>query len=125
MKNGKHVILCIDDDPNFLESITSVLEEAGYLLETASSAEEALKRYDSVRPDMVLLDIMMEEIDTGLNLVKEIKALGDPSPICLLSGLGQELQRNVDQSSLGVVGTLQKPVPPDTLLNVIKSHLKT
>lgn len=38
MQDGKHVILCIDDDPNFVESTASVLEEAGYVLETASSA---------------------------------------------------------------------------------------
>lgn len=124
MKDGKYAILCIDDDPTFLESTTAVLEGAGYLLETASSAEEGLNRYRTDKPDMVIVDIMMEEIDSGLSLVKEIRALGDPPPIYLLSGVGRELQKTVDDATIGVTGTLQKPVAPDTLLSIVKSNLK-
>lgn len=67
---------------------------------------------------------MMEEIDAGLGLVKEIRSLGNPPPIYLLSGVGAELQRSVDRSSLGVAGVLQKPIAPDSLLGMVKATLK-
>ena len=123
MKDGKHVILCIDDDPTFLESTASVLEGAGYHLETAESAEEGLGLYRGDRPDMVIVDLMMEEVDAGLNMVRAIKDLGDPPPIYLLTGVGKELQQNVDPASLGIVGVLQKPVAPDSLLAMVRAKL--
>ena len=124
MRDGQHAILCIDDDPDFLESTALLLKGAGFLLETAFSAEEGLKRYRSAKPDLVILDLMMEKVDAGLDLVNEIRALGDPPPIYLLSGVGNELHRYVDQSSLGVAGVLQKPIAPDSLLKIIEANLK-
>ena len=123
MKDDKHVILCIDDDPSFLESTASVLEGAGYLLKTASSAEDGLAIYRSERPDMLIVDLMMEEIDAGLSLVREIKELGDPPPIYLLSGVGKDLQSRVDPAAIGIVGVLQKPVAPDSLLAMVRAKL--
>jgi CheY-like chemotaxis protein len=125
MRDGKHVILCIDDDPEFLESTASLLEGAGYLLETATSAAEGLERYRGSSPDMVLVDLMMEEIDAGLTLVGQITELGDPPPIYVLSGVGKEVQRHVDQASLGVNGVLQKPISPDSLLGLLDANLRS
>ncbi len=123
MKDNKYVILCVDDDPEFLASMVSVLEAAGYLLETASTAEEGLNRYRSANPDLVILDLMMEDIDSGMVFVKKIKALGETTPIYLLSGVGNELHSEVDYSSLGLSGVLQKPIAPNELVTLIKERL--
>ena len=85
MREGKHVILCIDDDPDFLETIGLILESAGYIVETAPTAEEGLAIYDEIQPDAVLLDMMMEEVDAGTGFVKDLKAKGPTPPIFLLS----------------------------------------
>ena len=76
MKDGKHVILCVDDDQDFLDSMRTIIESAGYIMEMASSAEQGLKKYKEVKPDIILVDLMMEEIDSGVTFVKDIKALG-------------------------------------------------
>ena len=63
MKNGKYLILCVDDDNDILEALRLRLEKAGYLTATALSAEEGLKRFKETQPDLIIADLMMEEID--------------------------------------------------------------
>lgn len=125
MKNGKHVILCIDDDQDFLESLKMIIEGADYEFEEAGSAEQGLKRLKESRPDLIIVDLMMEEVDAGVNFVKEVKArMGDVPPIYMLSSVGDNLSLSVDYSSLGLSGVLQKPVNPDRLLSTLKAKLK-
>ena len=76
MQDGKHVILCVDDDADILEAARLILESNGFAFAGASSAEEALKLYDQVTPDILLVDLMMEEVDAGTSLVKELKLKG-------------------------------------------------
>jgi len=123
MKNGKHVILCVDDDKDFLDSLRLILEGNGYLMEQAGSAEEGLRAYQDVRPDLVFVDLMMEEIDAGTNFVKEVKALGPTPPVYMLSSVGDDLNLNVDYSALGLSGVLQKPIHPNTLIATLKARL--
>ncbi|MCK7489195.1 MAG: response regulator [Anaerotruncus sp.] len=81
MKDGKHVILCVDDDPDILESLKVVLEANGYaMVDGAARAEEGCERYKAERPDLVIVDLMMEEVDAGAGFVKELKAPGQPRP---------------------------------------------
>ena len=123
MKQAKHVILCIDDDQDFIDSVRTILEGEGYAMESANSAEEGLLLYKKARPDMVLVDLMMEEVDAGTIFVKEAKALGNPPPIFMLSSVGDNLHLNVDYSALGLAGVLQKPVNPRILLSTLKAKL--
>jgi len=124
MKDGKYVILCVDDDADLLESLRLVLEGSGYLMESARSAEDGLRRYREVQPDLVLVDLMMEEIDAGANLVKELRALGKTPPVYMLSSVGDGLSSNTDYSALGLAGVLQKPVNPNVLKATLKARLK-
>jgi len=124
MKSGKHVILCIDDDATFRGLLRRILEGEGYAVAEAATAEDGLKQYRQVQPDLVIVDLMMEEIDSGVSFVKEIKALGAKIPIYMLSGVGDTLNINVDYSKLGLTGVLQKPVEPRTLLATMAAKLK-
>jgi two-component system, OmpR family, alkaline phosphatase synthesis response regulator PhoP len=63
MKEGKHVILYVDDDRDFLDSTKLVLESKGFIVETAESAEEGLKAFKRCKPDLIIADLMMEEVD--------------------------------------------------------------
>ena len=123
MKDGKHVILCIDDDQDFLDALSLVLESGDYVIQTAGSAEEGLHSYKAERPDMVLVDLMMEEVDAGVAFVKDIQALGDPPPVMMLSSVGDDLNLSTDYSEIGLGGVLQKPIEPKTLLSTIKAKL--
>lgn len=124
MKNGKPVILCIDDDKDLLDSVQVVLESKGCLVQTAESAEAGLKSYKAEKPDLVIVDLMMEKSDSGIAFVRNIKALGATPPIYMLSSVGDALTRNVDFEELGLKGVLQKPLLPDVLLKTIGSELK-
>jgi DNA-binding response OmpR family regulator len=124
MKNGKHVILCIDDDADYLEALRLIIEGAGYATVTAASAEEGLRQYRQSRPDLVIVDLMMEEVDAGMSFVKEIRALGNTPPVYMLTSVGDNLNLTTDYSQIGLTGILQKPVPPPTLLATLKAKLK-
>jgi DNA-binding response OmpR family regulator len=124
MKNGKYTVLCIDDDSELLDSMRIILEGGKYLVETASSAEQGLRKYKDVKPDVVVVDLMMEEVDSGVTFVRDIKALGATPPVYMLSSVGDNLNMNADYSQLGLTGVLQKPVNPKTLLATLGAKLK-
>jgi DNA-binding response OmpR family regulator len=124
MQDGKHVILCIDDDPDLLFSLRVVLEAKGYIVATAETADEGIKAYRESKPDLLIIDLMMEEIDAGMRLIKEIYSLGNKAPLYVLSSTGDYLQGVVDLSGYGVTGVFQKPLNPDFLLSLLQTKLK-
>ena len=124
MKDGKNIILCIDDDDDFLDSMRAIIENAGYLVETAGSAEAGLRKYKELKPDLVIVDLMMEEVDAGISFVKEIKALGKTPPIYMLSSVGDDLNSSTDYSQLGLDDVFQKPIKLNVLLETLKARLK-
>ncbi|MGD8451157.1 MAG: response regulator [Phycisphaerae bacterium] len=124
MQAGKHVILCIDDDEDILYALRVVLEKNGYQMLEARSAEEGLKAYKASQPDLLIVDLMMEEVDAGTSFVKELKALGNQAPIYMLSSVGDNLNLSTDYAELGLSGVFQKPIDNNTLLTILKSKLK-
>jgi DNA-binding response OmpR family regulator len=116
-------ILYVEDDPDYLEAVRVMLESGGFRMEGAGSAEEGLRSFRADPPDAVLVDMMMEEVDAGANLVRELRATGADVPIYLLSSLGDALADTRDWSDLGVAGVLQKPVRRDTLLTLLRARL--
>jgi len=124
MKAGKWVILCVDDDSDFRDSVRLILEKHGYEVVTAASAEEGLKQYRKETPDLIIADLMMEEVDAGANFVKELKLLGNTAPVYMLSSAGDQLNMVVDYGELGLAGIFQKPLNPDRLIAPLKDRLK-
>lgn len=125
MQAGKHVILCIDDDPDTLMALRVVLESAGYVVVTASTAAEVLKAYDDARPDALIVDLMMEQIDTGMRVARELQALGNTAPVYFLSSTGDYLQGAMDVGELGASGVFQKPIDPHVLISLLQRKLGT
>ncbi len=123
MKDNKYVILYVDDDQDMLDSLRIVLEANGYVMEEASSGEEGLKKYKAVKPDFVIVDLMMEEVDAGTNLVKELKLLGNKVPVYMLSSVGDQLNLQTDYNALGLSGVFQKPMNFDVLIGTLKKKL--
>ena len=123
MQDGKHVILCVDDDPDILLFLRTVLEANDYIMVEAATAEDGARIYRENNPDLVIVDLMMEEVDAGTSLVKELKVLGNTAPVYMLSAIGDDLTMAADYSSLGLAGVFQKPVNPNHLLAVLKTKL--
>ena len=124
MKDGKYVILCIDDDQDILDALRLVLQKNDYIMEEALSAEEGLKVYREVQPDLIIVDLMMEEVDAGRNFVKELKIINNQAPVYMLSSVGDALTDNIDYAELGLTGVFQKPIDFDALLTTLKTKLK-
>ncbi len=99
MTNGKHTILYVDDDKDMLDAMKVVLESHGYAMEMARTAEEGLRVYKQANPDLVIVDLMMEEIDAGTNLLTELKAVGYKAPVYMLSSMGDNLTMATDTRS--------------------------
>lgn len=125
MSREKPIVLCIDDDNDILAFLKTVLEAEGFEFAGASSAEEGVRAYKEVRPDFVIVDLMMEEVDAGTGFVKEIQLLDNEAPVYMLSSVGDNLTMTTDYNSLGLAGVFQKPLSKDHLLTVLRSRLAT
>lgn len=116
---SKKMILVIDDDPDFLSSLKLTLESAGYQVVAAHNGAEGLKMFNQNKPELIICDIMMEKIDTGVRVVREIREKNKTVPIYLLSDIGKLTSANIDIHELGCNGALQKPYNVDELLRIV------
>lgn len=119
----KPKILIVDDEPDVLELVEYNLRKAGFEVVTATNGAEALKEARDARPDLIVLDVMMPEID-GLEVSKLLR--GDASisdvPIIMLTAKAGEIDR-VLGLELGADDYLTKPFSPRELLLRIKNLL--
>ncbi|OGX08883.1 MAG: hypothetical protein A2Z88_10035 [Omnitrophica WOR_2 bacterium GWA2_47_8] len=115
-------VLIIDDDANSLKIVTPRLKEAGYAVVTASDGEAGLKKVQAEKPDLIILDIAMPEMD-GFTFVQELKKVGafDKTPIIVLTAK-DEMQDIFEIE--GVKDYIAKPFNTNDLLGRIKKLLK-
>jgi CheY-like chemotaxis protein len=123
MQDGKHVILYVDDDPDYRYAMRQLLEANGLVMAEAGDGEEGLRVYKDTDPDLVILDLMMEEVDSGVDLLRSLRAEGNEAPIYLLSSVGDTMAMTMDAAELGFIGVLQKPIDNERLLSIIRSRL--
>lgn len=133
MEKQKTKILIIDDDPDFRDAVTPILESALYDVVNASNPEEGKKKIFSEKPDLILLDIMMDSLFDGFSLChaiktsKEYKEFND-IPIIFVSAVkevtGSRFQfKGEEQGMVGPDDYIDKPVKPDDLLSRIEKLL--
>jgi len=127
-------ILVVDDDPDFRAAVTPILKSALYDVVTASNMEEAKKTIFAEKPDLLLLDIMMDSLFDGFSLCNAIKTSAEfkdqkDMPVIFVSAVkeiaGSRFQFKGDEE--GMVGPddyIDKPVKPDDLLSRIAKFLK-
>jgi DNA-binding response OmpR family regulator len=123
MEREKRIVLYVDDDQDYLDTVRVILEAHGFEMAEARSAEEGLTVFRHVTPDAVIVDLMMEEVDSGTGFVKELQALGTQVPIYMLSSVGDNLSMTIDYTALGLAGIFQKPIDGETIVTVLRSKL--
>jgi DNA-binding response OmpR family regulator len=118
-------ILIVDDDPDIVEAGRLVLEREGYEVEGAASRAAGMKKLEEVKPDLLILDVMMEEPDDGLRMAREIRKAGLTLPIIMLTSVNAAMGLNIDKDEEMVpVDEFQpKPVDPQTLIAKVKKLL--
>lgn len=117
-------ILTIDDDPDIRASLRVVLESEGFSVGEAANGEEGLKVAERIRPDAIIIDLMMENVDSGSSVAQRLKEKGFKGPVYLLSSAGDTVRYNIDARDLGLAGIFQKPIDPATLLATLRAKLK-
>lgn len=89
MANEK--ILVVDDDANICELLRLYLTKEGYQVTVANDGEEGLEKFNAVKPDMVLLDVMMPRMD-GLEVCRRIRKAGN-TPVMMLTAKGETFDK--------------------------------
>ena len=117
-------ILIVDDEPNNLDVIVAQLSDCDYLMDYASSGQEALSSLDIYNPDLILLDVMMPGIN-GIEVCQQIKAMPkwQAVPIVMVTALSSksDLAKCLDA---GADDFISKPVNPEELRARVKSMLR-
>jgi len=123
-------VLMIDDDPEFVEAITNILDAKGYDVVSAGDGKDGVAKAKQEKPDIILLDVMMttksEGFDVARELSKDVNLKG--TPVIMLTGVRKEMNLpfgfEPDADWLPVKAFLEKPVKPETLLKTIEDNIK-
>jgi len=122
-------ILVVDDERNIVQLVRLYLSKEGFRVESASSGPEALAKVQPVRPDLVLLDLMLPEMD-GWEVCRRLRKQGDPSagsgqalPIIMLTARDDDVDKIVGLE-LGADDYLTKPFNPRELVARVKAVLR-
>lgn len=119
MGNGKTVLI-IDDDPDILFLCRSVIEAEGFQVRTADSGDAGIELAESLQPDLVITDIMMERADAGFCVVDR---LGKKFPVIMFSSITNESDQIFDEKSLPIRALFNKPVDTKKLVAKVKEIL--
>ncbi len=115
-------MLIIDDDANTLASLARAFRLAGHEATVCDNANRALELAKTQRFDLILSDVVMPGKD-GLALLEEIKAIGVPTPMVMMSGQAH-IEMAVRATRLGAVDFLEKPLSTEKLLMTVENALK-
>lgn len=82
-------VLAVDDEPAYLDGLRAVLSAEGFAVDMAADGEEALRMFESLSPDLVLLDVMLPRI-SGIDVCRRIRAAGS-TPVIMVSARSSEI----------------------------------
>jgi len=120
---GAPHILVVDDEPDIRVLVKEILEDEGYDMGTAENGATARRALRDRRPDLVLLDIWMPDVD-GISLLKEwSEDEGLPCPVIIMSGHGS-VETAVEATRLGAYDFLEKPLSLAKLLVTVERALE-
>ena len=111
-------ILVIDDEPAMIGAVAALVGSVGHRVSAAYDGHEALRRFDTDSPDLVILDLAMPGLD-GVAVCREIRKRG-ATPIIILSGEGEEAAK-VEALDAGADDYVTKPFGKDELLARIRA----
>ncbi|MCC6490128.1 MAG: response regulator [Candidatus Hydrogenedentes bacterium] len=118
-------ILVVDDDPDITEACTLFLEREGFQVTSANSRASGMEAISQEPPDLVILDVMMEQPDDGMAMAQELRRNGFAKPILMLTSISKVsgLEYGRDNDVVPVDEFQEKPVDPATLIGKVKRLL--
>jgi len=115
-------ILVVDDDESIRKPLAAILEEEGYIVDTAENGKEAIEKSDTKFYNLALIDIRLPDME-GTKLLTLIKETTPKMVKIIVTGY-PALQNAIEAANKGADGYILKPVTIDSLLKTIKEHLK-
>jgi len=124
-------LLIIDDDPDFVEGISSILEGADYVVDVAYNPDDGYKALQTNPPDLLLLDIMMGRGAEGIMIARKIGK--DPVlreiPVLIITGIREQIAflfpgEPVHPRFVALDELVEKPVEPEFLLERVRALLE-
>ncbi len=117
-------ILVVDDDPDIVESLRLFLEAEGHTVLTAGGRREGMEKL-AEKPDLIVLDVMMEEPDDGVVMSRDVRRRGCKVPILMLTAISRVTRFNYtkDDEMIPVDAFVEKPVDPKTLVRMVAQLL--
>ena len=120
-------ILLIDDDVDLVEMNSAVLTQRGHDVTSAYSASEAREIIETLTPDIVILDVMMESMTEGFELARALHEKLPSMPMIMLSGVreatGVRFRISPDETWLPVAKFFDKPIDPAALADEVDNVL--
>jgi two-component system nitrogen regulation response regulator NtrX len=118
-------ILIVDDEPDIRELIGGVLEDEGYLVRTAATAEGALNEIAARKPALVILDVWLQGSGMdGLEMLNYLRSIDETMPVIVISGHGS-IETAVTAIRRGAYDFLEKPFKSDRLIVVVQRALES
>ena len=122
-------VLIIDDDVEYVDAMTNLLDARGYTVASAHNGKDGVAAAKANRPDLVILDVMMTSTSEGFDVAREFHDDADLKevPIIMITGVRKEMNLpfafEPDSEWLPVKALLEKPVKPEVLLKTIEEHI--
>ncbi len=118
-------IAIIDDDIDILEASSLVLTAKGYIVITASDPDEGYKLVKERKPDLIILDVMMNEPDDGFFLAQKFRREKINIPIIMYTSVSKSIGIEFGASEMVPVDDfVEKPITPDVLIDKVEKLLR-
>ncbi len=111
-------VLAIDDEATMLEWLKTILENDGYEVRAAMNAARGEELFRAWKPDAVVTDLMLPDLD-GVELLKRFKAAHADTEVIVLTGHGS-VPKAVEAIRAGAYSFVEKPTEPDTLIAMLE-----
>ena len=115
-------ILIVDDELSNRRILEQVLTRTGYAVETADDGAKALKKLDSSRPDLIILDYMMPEV-SGMDVLRDLRKREDDTPVIMITAYGT-VERAVEAMHEGAYDFITRPFKPEHILHIVRKALE-
>jgi len=118
-------ILVIDDDIGIRESLSLVLGDAGYQVDTVESGEQGIQKVKNNKYDLIFLDIKMAGMD-GIETLQEIRKMGKKIPVYIITAFQREYFRQLEDAKQDGMDfeVIEKPFDRKRLLSLVKDILE-
>ena len=126
--SSARTVLLVDDDADFVEMNRALLEENGYAVRVAYSGRQCLEEVAAHRPDLIILDMVMENASDGFNVSRELRnsEYTKTIPLVMITSVNDTVPFRIepDRTWLPVDALLEKPVDPQLLISVVDRALR-